>query len=379
MKISTLQWDTSRGWNKPPREIEGPIDLILYFGSGEALEPSSGPWRDLVTAHPEAVCAGCSTAGQIQGSSVSDAGLCATLVRFHNTRVRGAAARVDAMAESRAVGAELGRQLAGPDLRHVFVLSDGLGVNGTALTTGLRDTLPPEARATGGLAGDGTNFKRTVTGLGAELGSGRVVAVGFYGPGLEVGYGSAGGWEPFGPKRLITSSEGSVLTELDGQPALALYKRYLGDRAAGLPATGLLFPLELLPERDSAGGVVRTILAVDETAQSLTFAGDMPQGQYARLMKASCDALVGGATTAAERVSGTNGDRARLALLVSCVGRKLLLGQRVEEEVEAVVDRLPLGTSAIGFYSYGEICPSGWVQGCDLHNQTMTLTVLAEN
>ena len=210
---------------------------------------------------------------------------------------------------------------------------------------------------------------------GPSIAPGQVVAVGFYGAGLRARFGSAGGWEPFGPKRLITRAEGNVLYTLDDQPALELYKRYLGDRAAGLPATGLLFPLQILAGSEESSGLVRTILAVDEAAQSLTFAGDMPQGGYARLMKAGCDRLVYGAETAARQ---TGGEAMAFAVLVSCVGRKLVMGQRVEEEVEAVLQTLAPGVAAMGFYSYGEICPGGFSHGCELHNQTMTLTTFAE-
>jgi len=231
--------------------------------------------------------------------------------------------------------------------------------------------------ATGGLAGDGAAFKRTLVGFGGEIGAGRMAAIGFYGEKFRATWGSAGGWSPFGPRRLITRAIDNVLYELDGQPALALYKRYLGERAAGLPATGLLFPLEGLAQRDAESGVARTILAVDEAGQSLTFAGDMPQGHYARLMKAGGDALIAGAQAAATRAEHP-ATGAPLVVLVSCVGRKLVLGQRVEEEVEAALRPFPAGTPALGFYSYGEICPSGLVQECDLHNQTMTLTVVGE-
>ena len=205
-----------------------------------------------------------------------------------------------------------------------------------------------------------------------------IAALGLYGERLKVGYGSLGGWDPFGPDRLITRSQGSVLYELDGQPALALYKRYLGEHASGLPATGLLFPLSLRT-RDGGNGIVRTILSVDEREQSLTFAGDMPVGAYARLMKANFDRLIDGAVGAArtsyEAVGSTTPD---LGILISCIGRKLVLKQRIEEEVEGVRETLGDGTVLTGFYSYGEISPFTPSAKCELHNQTMTITTLSE-
>jgi len=379
MHAHALSWSPQTGWSPPLAVLPAgsKIDLILYFGATELLK-SNGlpqPVRELRTAHPEAVCAGCSTAGEILGETVRDATVAVLLIGFDRTSVRGASVQISPALDSEAAGALLGGQLASPDLRHVFVLSDGLLVNGSRLTASLRAHLPAGVQASGGLAGDGPRFQHTVAGLGDTIGPGQVVAVGFYGDAIRVSYGSAGGWEAFGPKRLITRATDNVLYELDNQPALALYKRYLGERAAGLPAAGLLFPLELLNGADT--GLVRTLLACDEATQSLTFAGDMPVGHFCRLMKAGGDTLVEGAHTAAgQALAMSNGQRA--VLLVSCVGRKLVLGQRVEEEVEAVLARLGADVCAAGFYSYGEISPAGLTHGCELHNQTMTLTVLDE-
>jgi hypothetical protein len=208
---------------------------------------------------------------------------------------------------------------------------------------------------------------------------GRVAAVGLYGNHLAVGFGSLGGWDPFGPERLVTRSRGNVLYELDGRSALDLYKEYLGEHARGLPATGLLFPLSLRSATRETP-VVRTILSVDEQASSLTFAGDVPEGAYARLMKANFDRLIDGASGAAEACRLTLPEtRAELALLISCVGRKLVLRQRIEEEVEGVREVLGPGPALTGFYSYGEISPFTPGARCDLHNQTMTITAFAEN
>jgi hypothetical protein len=377
MTTTALAWTDATGW-----QTAGPIgatraQLVLYFGQASLLEDPAGPLRDLRRRYPHARLAGCSTSGEIFGGTVRDGSIAALAVEFRHSSVRTEAVAVAGIGDSFAAAAELGRRLAGPDLRHVFLLSDGLAVNGTALTEGIRAALPGVS-VTGGLAGDGPHFQRTVVGLDGDVGPHRVVAVGFYGARLRVSADSAGGWDPFGPHRLITKSEGNVLFELNGQPALPLYKRYLGERAAGLPATGLLFPLSLLADRDAECGLIRTILAVDEARQSLTFAGDLPLGRYVRLMRASGDALIGGAGQAAERL-GPPAVNAGFALLVSCVGRKLVLGQRIDEEVEAVRFAVGNDTPALGFYSYGEIGPNGDLARCELHNQTMTVTLFSED
>jgi hypothetical protein len=187
-----------------------------------------------------------------------------------------------------------------------------------------------------------------------------------------VSHGSRGGWDIFGPERVITRASGNVLYELDHRPALALYKQYLGDRAAGLPATALLFPLSVRasPREEPR---VRTILGVNEEENSLIFAGDVPQGSLAQLMRANFDRLIDGAGSAARLASvGTAANGQELAIAVSCVGRRLVLGERAEEEVEAAAHVLS-AAKLVGFYSYGEISP--FASGrCELHNQTMTLT-----
>jgi hypothetical protein len=230
---------------------------------------------------------------------------------------------------------------------------------------------------TGGLSGDGARFERTAVCVDGPHPSEQVVAIGLYGKSLRIGCGSLGGWDPFGPERRITKSAGNVLLELDGEPALDLYKRYLGNDAAGLPASGLLFPLAIRTGGEEP--VVRTILGIDEATRSLTFAGDVPEGYRARLMKANFERLLDGASGAAKAsLLGVGLESPDLAILISCVGRKLVLKQRIEEEVEGVRHVLGEATVLAGFYSYGEISPFTPLAPCALHNQTMTITTISE-
>ena len=378
MQTTTALWTKDAGWTLPISPAGAP-QLVLYFGATSQLDDGAPAIHELVARFPNAVVCGCSTAGEILGCRVLDDSIAAALVHFESTRVRAVAQSTKENPDSLVVGRLAGKELNASDLRHVLILSDGLSVNGTALVAGLREVLPANVCITGGLAGDGSRFQKTFVGLGGEVRRDQIVAVGLYGPNILIGYGSRGGWEGFGPRRRITRSKDNTLFELDGQPALPLYKRYLGERAAGLPATGLLFPLELTTDNTDKVGLVRTILAVDEAQQSLTFAGDMPEGWFARLMKASGDQLVDGAADAgSDATSKTPPVGAALAILVSCVGRRLVLGQRIEEELEAVVNALPDKTEAIGFYSYGEACPTAGSDFSELHNQTMTITVLSE-
>jgi hypothetical protein len=378
MRIAQYMWRKNTGWipDLSPVGSSAP-DIVFVFGA-RALLQEGDFIRDLRRHFEGAAVIGCSTAGEIMGDEVIDDSVIATAVTFDQTQVRTADAKINDTKSSYEVGEELARQLNDPSLRHVFVLSDGLNVNGSDLARGLASGVSEDVSITGGLSGDGTDFAETWVVDTAAAGAQRIAAVGLYGDHLRVGYGSMGGWKPFGPLRTITRAQGNVLYELDGHSALDLYKTYLGDHAAQLPASGLLFPI-VVTEAQGGEGVVRTVLSVSEHDRSMTFAGDIPQGGTAQFMKTNVDDLVDGATTAAEiSLTGLGGKRPELALLVSCVGRKLVMKQRIEEEVEAIRGIFGADTKVAGFYSYGELCPFRRGGECRLHNQTMTITALAE-
>ena len=379
MQIHHLFWTDADGWcNTTGHPSCDDSQLVLLFASLEALGGDREIVEELRRRFPNATLVGCSTAGEITGTRVLDDSAVATALHFETTRVRQATARVATRDDSYFAGGQLARELDGDDLVHVLVFSEGLKVNGSQLARGLTTGLRPDVKVTGGLAGDGDRFQQTSVLANGQPTEDGVVAIGFYGPNLSIGFGSIGGWDPFGPERLITRSEGNVLYELDGRSALALYRLYLGEHAKDLPSSGLLFPLCLRARADSPP-LVRTILAVNEYDQSLTFAGDVPEGSYARLMKANFDRLIDGAVSAAQATTRLTSSDADLALLISCVGRKLVLRQRVEEEVEGVREVLGDNPVLTGFYSYGEISPATPQANCDLHNQTMTITTFRED
>ncbi len=378
MQIEQSQWLSSHIWSpEAPGTGRLTADLVLVFGSRAALQ-SGEALAAIHEAYPAALVAGCSTAGEICDTRVLDDSVVVTAVGFDRTRIRGELATLDSAADSYAVGQQLAEKLPHQDLAHVLVLSVGLDVNGSELVRGLTQHLPKQVTATGGLAGDGPDFKETMIVFNGELHNKAVAVIGFYGSGIKVGYGSLGGWDSFGPERVVTRAEANVLFELDGRSALELYKEYLGEHAHGLPGTGLLFPLSIRTQNGSTS-VVRTILSVDEAAGSMTFAGDIPVGAYARLMKANFDRLIDGAADAARTsYQAVNKAPVELAILISCVGRKMVLKQRTEEEVEGVREVLGPNPVLTGFYSYGEVSPFTPNAKCELHNQTMTITTFSE-
>jgi len=375
MWIEQRTWTAANGWSTQG-EHKTPASLVLYFAA-----PGAQPPEDILSAlrdsYGGAAIVGCTTGGEISGDEVLDGTIVVAALGFARARVRTALRALGDISQSRKVGAELAAELAEDDLKALFILSDGTRVNGDSLVAGCRDTVAGDVVVTGGLAGDGARFQSTAVGCNDAMAPGRVAAVGLYGEGLEIGHGSFGGWDEFGPPRTITRAEGNVLYELDGEPALDLYKRYLGEEANGLPGSALLFPLSIrLPQGADGSEVVRTIVGINDSDKTMTFAGDLPTGHVARLMRGNFDNLVDGAAKAAEAAAT---GRPCLAILVSCIGRKLLMGQRIVEEVEIVAETLGPQAGLIGFYSYGEISPHGFTGKCELHNQTMTITTISES
>ena len=381
MQFTTFSYDHECGWNEIPSEdMDSNRTLIIVFGGSSFVEQPE-IIRDFVDKFPESKLLGCSTAGEIFGQTINEETLSGAIMKFEKTEIKTVDLPISTAEESFGVGKQIGEELYSPDLKGIFVLSDGLNVNGSTLVKGLNSALPSEVIVTGGLAGDNDKFEKTWVLKDGNPENHCVSAVGFYGSSIRIGHGSKGGWDIFGPERKVTKSENNVLFELDGKNALELYKNYLGERAAELPASALFFPLALrLGETEKQ--VVRTILKIDEENQSMTFAGDLPEGSMVQLMRANLDRLIDGASKASETALATkeNWDKTNemLCISISCVGRRLILGERAEEELEAVRDFLPETAKQVGFYSYGEISPH--TEGfCDLHNQTMTLTTISED
>jgi len=361
---------------KPMEKSDAAGHLVLAFGSVAIFEDPSLPAR-LRDAYPGAVIAGCTTSGEITAAGVHDDTLVCSSLEFQKTTIRAHRVEVESMAESEQAGVALAEALGSDDLSYLFLLSSGLSVNGSALVRGIRRALPPGVLFSGGLAGDASRFEKTLVLDGEHVGEKSVVGIGFYGDALRVGCASVGGWAPFGPYRTVTRSNDNVLYEIDGQRALDVYSAYLGDEARDLPASGLLFPLAIASENGKTG-LIRTLLSIDKDAGSMTFAGDILEGTTVQLMHADFDQLVKGAETASEECMKKGFSDVGFAILISCVGRKLLLGNNTDLEVDAVVETFGEDTIATGFYSYGEIGPYEGSGCCELHNQTMTVTVLFE-
>jgi hypothetical protein len=376
LKLDTLHF-TGDHWCYEQQGIhkKSQSQLVLIFGDSDLLK-TEDYYHEIRALYPNACIVGASSSGNIQGTEISGSPIVGTAVELEKGMVRISHADLSPGQDLASLCADLVRQLPAEGLKHIFVLSDGLNVNGSELVKGINQ-VARGIPVTGGMAGDGDRFRETWVIANDRARQGRVVALGFYGDNLEVRTGCQGGWTPFGSERLVTRSAGNVLFELDGQPALDLYKSYLGEFAKDLPMSGMRFPLSVIAPGETHA-VIRTLLAIDEDQKCITFAGDIPVGSVARLMKPDLDLLIDGAGKAAGEVGSIEGQQA-LGLIVSCVGRRVVMKELVAEELDAVRETLGNNLHLTGFYSYGEIAPFSDRPGqCQLHNQTMTLTALYE-
>lgn len=358
---------------------ESKAQLVLVFGQ-KLLLANDWLYPHLKKQFANSNIIFSSTSGEISGKNVTDETIIVSALQFEKTEIKAISSNIlDGKIDCYKVGLLLSEQLQAENLTGILVFSDGIHVNGGELVQGLNDNNIKNIPICGGLAGDGSNFKSTLTGLNQAGAEGEIVAIGLYGSDLQIGHGSLGGWDEFGQERTITKSNKNVLFELDGKKALDLYKEYLGPFAAELPASALLFPLSIQIE-NSEQTLVRTILSIDEETQAMTFAGNMPEGSKVRLMKANFDKLIDASSLAAtSALNNGNVIAPQFALLISCVGRKLILQERTEEEVESAIEILGDNCAIAGYYSYGEISPLNNTATCELHNQTMTITAFTEN
>ena len=357
-------------------------NLVLAFGSTKRF--NEGKLQGfLKSRYPTAQVIGCTTSGEISPNGVFDDSIQITAIQWEKTVQRVAQTKMTGMQSSFEAAAGLAKQLKADSLRTVLVISDGLNVNGSELLKGFQSVLG-EIPIVGGLAGDGGAFVKTLQLFNDTVSDNQVIAVGLYGPALITASGALGGWKPYGPPRTVTKSEKNVVFEMDGKPALPLYRMYIGEAfSKGLPGTGLKFPLAVIEEGKRDVEKIRTLLAIDSKNNSLTFAGNVEEGETVRLCQTNHDRLVDGAGAAADLVmdglSDNKTNQIGLALCVSCVGRKGVMAELVGDEIKLVQQILGPQTSITGFYSYGELAPRPNTTDSVLHNQTMTIGYLSEN
>ncbi|MDX1958078.1 MAG: FIST N-terminal domain-containing protein [Leptospiraceae bacterium] len=352
--------------------------LILIFAD-QIFCADNSIFQKIQSSFPNSKIVGCSTAGEISDKGISEKTIVLTLIKFDKTIFQIANSEFHGLEDSFQSGQRLAEKLPQENLKAIFILGQGVNINGSLLIDGIRSIIPKGVLITGGLAADNGKFEKTYVIHDQDTKSNHNIAIGFYGDHLVFSHGSFGGWQSFGPARKITKSNGNILAEIDDQPALELYKKYLGKYADELPASALLYPLSLISEDDIDQGIIRTILGIDHETKSLILAGDIPETGFVKLMHANTNLLVEAAEEASRQVlKKISSSEGGLTIMISCVGRKLVMGERTEEEIETVRSLLGKSMMQTGFYSNGEISPHLDSLDCKLHNQTMTITYINE-
>ncbi|OIQ20169.1 MAG: histidine kinase [Flavobacterium sp. MedPE-SWcel] len=377
MKIVQAYKEKGKDWNYYSEKQVLKKPLVLVFGNRFLLEDKNVlsdirnefPYEDLVFG---------STAGEIINVDVVEESVTVLAIEFEKSSF---VVKRDSILEHNkdtlSLGTSLSNQMPKEGLKHLFIVSEGSFMSGTSLIKGFENGFDESIPMTGGLCGDDTRFEKTLASYKEDPKEGEIILIGFYGDSLEISFASHGGWLGFGPERIITKSDGNVLYEIDDKPALELYKKYLGDKVEKLAESTLFYPLNVIaPGRKDA--VVRTILSIDTENQTMVFADDIPENSRVQLMMASADGISQGAYNATKLAMKDRTKKPQLALPVTCIGRKLVLNQRMEEEAELIRQLVGEDTAIAGFYSYGEIAPFFGNTSCEFHNQTMTLTLISE-
>ena len=375
MKVTSFSYDNISGWEHldEASALDSKKTLVFAFFAPELVDDKKA-FQPLFDKFPNSRIVGCTTSGEIHSMGVKDESISCSAIQLTHSHFKAGITPINDANDSFKIGEQIKSNLMADDLKGIYLLCDGTSTNGTDLSRGVTQDLDSHVIVSGGLAGDGSRFEKTYVLDQNQFLSGHILSVGFYGESLNFHHGSKGGWDIFGPKRKVTKSKGNELFEIDGKPALALYKEYLGEKAADLPSSGLFFPLEISWE-GSDKALVRTILGINEEKQSLIYAGDVPEGANAQFMKANFDSLIDGAESASLQAmhdEDNNKDGDTLTLAVSCVGRRMVLGPRSDDEVDAVNDSIK-NQPMIGYYSYGELSPTRKGEPCELHNQSMTI------
>lgn len=376
MKVDQFRISNSRiVYSKKDITVPDEASFVLIFTNRTNLENPF--WLTLIFAeYPDVKVISCSTSGEIYDQEITDDSISGIAVRMERTLVAIRNVKINDVGNSWEAGRTLASELSKEDLKYVFLASDGWEVNGTELINGMYHVLSKEVAISGGLAADGVNFAKTMVGVNEDISSGNIVAIAFYGNNLKVGFGTHGGWDVHGETMTLTRGKGRIVYELDGKPALELYKQFLGEDADGLPGTALWYPVSV-----SAGGrevnLVRTVFSIDELNQTISLGEAVQEGSQIRFMRAAFDNLLTGVDHAAKDAMSMLCQKADLAVVVSCIARKLLFGPSINQEIDAIQHHIGQPAGLIGFYSYGEICPITKSFG-QLHHQMLTITVFSE-
>lgn len=381
MNVVSFSFDlASKKWSVGglPSNLDSERTLVLLFGPPTMLDDRAA-LSELVQAFPRSQILGCSSPGAVEGGATRDGALVVTVVQFEKTTMSSAQTSVGATTDAFAAGQSLAKKLSKPSLRALLVLADGVEVNGAELVRGLNSALDQSVVVVGGLAADDRAWKRAWVLSGSNVKTGLVAAVGLYGEHVVVAPTTRSGWTPVGPELVVTKSDGSVIYELDGKPALTVFEERLA-QSKGSAAGSLAVPLAVRATVRHDKSLVRSVIAVDAAKKSIKLAAEIPQGYLVQPLTASVESLVAAAREAQSSDASPSVGSDAVVLAISHAGRRAVLGAHTADELGAALAAVPPGPKAhmIGFFGYGEIAPFGTGHS-ELHNQSLTLAMLMES
>lgn len=329
---------------------------------------------------------GCSTAGEItlEGSaegSVAVMAIQSDAIDF--TIGKGGDLKIGV----REAGAELARNIQGSaksPVNCLLMLTDVLNGNGAEVVRGIQDVMGGNSLIVGGAAGDDFLFKQTFEYYNDDISSSSIVGAGLSGD-YGIGVGVRHGWVAIGTPMKVTKSEGAVLKELDGRPAVSIYEDYFGKKAEELreeplAKLAITYPLGMNVEGDEEL-LIRDPITVDDQG-AITCAAEIPEGAEVRLMIGSKEEAIAAAKDAAEQAKEQlQGKAPRAIIIFNCIARRKLFGRYAKDEIDAIKDVLGQEVPLIGFYTYGEIAPIGENQDrrfSRFHNETAVVMVLGD-
>ena len=271
----------------------------------------------------------------------------------------------------------------GAKLDLFIMIPDGMTGDGASIVRGVQSVLGENFPIIGGSAGDDYLFKKTYEYYKDKTLTDGVVGIGFSGK-FAFGFGIRHGWEPVGLPLKVTKAEGTVIKEINGQPALNVYEEYFGKEAGELVKEPLArmaytYPLGMAVEGSDELLIRDPVIANDKG--EITLAAEIPVGSTIRLMIGDREKAIAAAKWAAERAKEQLGNvTPRFILMFNCMARNKLLGVRCHEENDAVNSIIGMDTPMGGFYTYGEQGPLLGKKGTPayFHNETMTLVVIGD-
>lgn len=377
MQIEQKKWTPEKTWETLRSDLRDSKEyqLVLVFGSRTLLS-TVGFYDEIRSSYPKAQILMNSTSGEIIDTQVNEDTISLTAIRFGNTRFQTTSVNILECDSAESAGHQIAKSLIAANLTNILVFADGQHVNGQKLVLGIGENITHSVVISGGLAGDGNKFQKTLLGLNEQPREGKIIAVGFYGNHLSVSTGRMDGWEEFGHEIQITKSNQHTLLELNHEPALKVYNQFINTNIPSKDGYTLLSPISI-KTKEAPYSIIRTIISINEDEKSITFNGIVPQGSYIKMMKANYESLINAATSAALN-SARNISKPELAIIISNVGRKIILSQRIEEEVEVIREVLGETTAITGFYSYGDISFVKGASKSESNNQSMTITTMRE-